>query len=52
VAAPARVVLPSTGNGGLADQSQSGATTFALLGIILGAVLLSATGLVAYRRSR
>jgi len=51
-AAPARVTLPSTGTGGLAGQNQGGATAFALLSILLGAVLLSATGLVAYRRSR
>ena len=48
-AAPA---LPRTGTGGLLDQHQNGATGLALLGIILGAMALSATGLVAYRRSR
>ena len=48
----ARPALPNTGTGGLLGGSQSDATSIALLGIILGAVALSATGLVAYRRSR
>ena len=48
-AAPA---LPRTGTGGLLDQHQGGATGLALIGIIFGAMALSATGLVAYRRSR
>jgi len=52
-AAPAaRVALPNTGTGGLLDQRDSGTTSVALLSILLGAVLLSATGLVSYRRSR
>jgi len=52
-AAPAaRVALPNTGTGGLLDQRDGGTASFALLSIILGAVLLSATGLVSYRRSR
>jgi hypothetical protein len=44
------VALPRTGTGGLGEQG--GATSVALLSIILGALALSATGLVAYRRSR
>jgi len=46
----ARVALPNTGAGSLSEQN--GATSVALLGILLGAIALSATGLVAYRRSR
>ncbi len=52
-AAPAaRPALPNTGTGGLLDQQQSPATGLALLSIVLGALALGATGLVAYRRSR
>jgi len=46
----ARPALPNTGTGGTAGQN--GAASLALLGILLGALALSATGLVAYRRTR
>jgi hypothetical protein len=44
------VLLPNTGTGGLGEQG--GATSVALLSIVLGALALSATGLVAFRRTR
>jgi hypothetical protein len=54
-AAPAAVAprLPSTGTGGLLDQSASTSLTgWALALIVLAALGVSASGLVAYRRSR
>jgi len=44
----ARPYLPNTGTGG----AQGSGAGLALLGILLGAVALSATGLVTYRRAR
>lgn len=45
--------LPSTGTGGLLDQQSSNSLTgWALLSIVLAALGVSASGLVAYRRSR
>ena len=43
--------LPNTGTGGLLEQ-QTAATGWALLVIVLAALGVSATGLVAYRRQR
>ena len=43
--------LPNTGTGGLLDE-QTAATGWALLVIVLAALGVSATGLVAYRRQR
>lgn len=54
-AAPAAVAprLPSTGTGGLLDQQASNSLTgWALALIVLAALGVSASGLVAYRRSR
>ena len=45
----ARVSLPNTGAGA---NDQTGTASVALLGILLGALALGGTGLVAYRRSR
>lgn len=44
--------LPNTGTGGLLDQQNSAVTGWALLVIVLGALGVSASGLVAYRRQR
>jgi hypothetical protein len=43
--------LPNTGTGGLLDE-QTAATNWALLVIVLAALGVSASGLVAYRRQR
>ena len=47
--APAGVRLPNTGNGGVNSSSAMG---FGLIGILLGALTLTASGIAAYRRSR